>query len=284
MPIPFLCIVGIIADWRRGPGSLFLLPHSLFIIGSLLLGAWTVGFPDAFENLAGLTFFAYLGIAVLAVLIVLGLGDFFRIYRSATLQNITAVVVLLTGICWVGYEIALYSIGESRNYPSVPLDAKTILLVERNLGLEHPWKVENIDAYEDGGTRGGRIRGAQGTYLEFSWGNGLRLVEDARPRLLYLGAQHWSDSSAVSVPLGAPKERAFIKVLQSWGDAQIDPDRQEEYLAIYFNYGIPYGERIAQLPPLTENMRRALDALQIIRFIRQERAAHTGPPPPRHAH
>ena len=151
LPIPFLCIVGIIANWRRGRGSLFLLPHSLLIIGSLLFGAWTVGFPDAIENLEGITFIAYLGIAVIAVLIVLGLRDLIRIYRSVALQYVAAVVVLLVGMCWVGYEITLYAIRESRNHPSVPLDEETILLVERNLGLKHPWKLENIDIYTDGG-------------------------------------------------------------------------------------------------------------------------------------
>ncbi|MBD3334419.1 MAG: hypothetical protein GF355_02790 [Candidatus Eisenbacteria bacterium] len=154
------------------------------------------------------------------------------------------------------------------------LPPETIQRIRSAFGLEYPYTVVTIEKYADGGSYGGIIRGAAGQRLAFSWDGSLPQTPapsaDQRPRPVYIGAPYHRDEGAEPLPIGGERERALIDLLDWWADRRIEPERQEEVLAVHEDTSRPWAERNAYVEALGPDATTAVHALQIVGILEEQ--------------
>lgn len=77
--------------------------------------------------------------------------------------------------------------------------------------LIEPVAIDYVDIYRDGGTVAIGLRDSRGLALKLCFGDRLQTgLRRAQPPHLYVGAYHWSDPTAIQLPIGGAEERVIL--------------------------------------------------------------------------
>jgi hypothetical protein len=131
-----------------------------------------------------------------------------------------------------------------------PLDAaaeREAKQADSVLGLWHPYRLEKLDTYLDGGTVGIQLVDWRGKHLDAALDGGMRGAPDSvlrarvladsfwiPPRHFYLGADYPTRAGAVELPIRGPKELALLSVLDVVGLQEFGRSGRDSLLARAF--------------------------------------------------